>query len=292
MVNEDNSHNFAMKASIINKLSKVNVNSQCLLVDCGATSLIISDKSEFVRFDNNFDPSSHFIELADGSRTNNLVFGRGDASVILSEVNGQTHTVSLKDALCVPTYKQDIFSVQAATDEGVSVMFNPHDAELISQNGTIFEIEKKGKLYYLNNVKNNTTVTRSLKEWHIVLGHCNVRDILKLEEVVEGMKINNKNKFSGDTCVKGKMTQYRNRTPDKRATRNLDLVHCDLAGPIDPVAKGGFRYAISFVDYYSGIILVYFSVSFKRELSLGVETNLIVVTNSTIYFCIYYYVLC
>ena len=54
------------------------------------------------------------------------------------------------------------------------------------------------------------------------------------------------------------MAQFRNRVPDKRAERSLDLVHCDLAGPIDPVAKDGFRYTLSFVDDYSGIIMVYF----------------------------------
>ena len=36
------------------------------------------------------------------------------------------------------------------------------------------------------------------------------------------------------------------------------MVHCDLAGPIDPVAKDGFTYTLSFVDNYSGIIMVYF----------------------------------
>ena len=52
--------------------------------------------------------------------------------------------------------------------------------------------------------------------------------------------------------------EFRNRKPDQRATDSLDLVHCDLAGPIDPVARDGFRYALSFVDDYTGIIMVYF----------------------------------
>jgi hypothetical protein len=38
----------------------------------------------------------------------------------------------------------------------------------------------------------------------------------------------------------------------------LDFVHCDLAGPIEPVAKDGFRYALSFVDDYTGINMIYF----------------------------------
>ena len=54
------------------------------------------------------------------------------------------------------------------------------------------------------------------------------------------------------------MTQYRNRNADKKSKSILDLVHCDLAGPIDPVARENFRYTVSFVDDFSGLITVYF----------------------------------
>ncbi len=49
----------------------------------------------------------------------------------------------------------------------------------------------------------------------------------------------------------------RNRAPDARAQNPLDLVHTDLTGPINVIAKDGFRYAISFTDDYSGYICVY-----------------------------------
>ena len=38
----------------------------------------------------------------------------------------------------------------------------------------------------------------------------------------------------------------------------LELVHCDLAGPIDRIAREGFRYALAFADDYLGIIMIYF----------------------------------
>ena len=34
--------------------------------------------------------------------------------------------------------------------------------------------------------------------------------------------------------------------------------HSDLAGPINPTAKDGFRFAMTFTDDYSGAIFVYF----------------------------------
>ena len=59
-------------------------------------------------------------------------------------------------------------------------------------------------------------------------------------------------------CTQGKMTQNRSRVPDGKATALLELVHSDLAGPMNPVAKDGFKYSLSFVDDYSGVIFVYF----------------------------------
>ena len=74
----------------------------------------------------------------------------------------------------------------------------------------------------------------------------------KLEGVVEGIKITDKGDFRFDVCVMGKMSQHRSREPDERATCSLELVHCDLAGTVDPTVKDCVRYALSFVDDYSG----------------------------------------
>ena len=252
----ENEHSFAFKVGI--DVCNNVVRKHSLLVDCGATTHIISDQSKFVNFDDSFNPDNHLIELADGSRTNGIASGRGNASVVLYDVNGTSHDIILENALYVPSYDQDIFSVQAATDKGATVMFTPDCAKLKAHNGTAFNIEKDGRLYFLNNTVPSNTSSRTVEEWHKVLGQCNVKDVLKLENVVNGMKITNKNVFDCDACIIGKMSQYRSRKPDKRATRPLEFVHCDLAGPVTPVAKDGFKYAISFVDDYSGAIFVYF----------------------------------
>ena len=54
-------------------------------MDCGATAHIINDGSKFVKFDDEFDSDNHFIELADGSRTNSIVEGRGKAQVFIHD---------------------------------------------------------------------------------------------------------------------------------------------------------------------------------------------------------------
>lgn len=64
------SHNFAFKASCSKPSPICN---DTLLVDCVATIHITTDKSKFVKFDEEFKPTSHTIELADGSRTTGIV---------------------------------------------------------------------------------------------------------------------------------------------------------------------------------------------------------------------------
>ena len=129
----------------------------------------------------------------------------------------------------------------------------------MTPDGTVFNIQKKGKLYYLFNICTNTHECRkSLYKWHKKLGHCNARDILKLENCVSDMKITDKQRFDCETCALGKMNAFRNHNADSRAKKCLDTVFWDVAGPIDPISKVDFRYAVSFLDDFSGINSVYF----------------------------------
>ena len=226
-----------------------------LLVDCGATTHIINDESKFIRFENDFNSSVHFIELADGSRHNDIALKRGDANVVLHDNLGNEHNVTLSDALYVPSFSQNIFSVQAASKNGASISFHPDKAVLSAGDGTKFDIYKKGRLYYLYSVKSKQC---DLKMWHEILGHCNMKDTLKLESVVNGMSISNKGELSEcDVCTLGKMINTRSREPDARAKSVLQLVHADLAGPITPESHEGFKYVLAYTDDYSGVTYTY-----------------------------------
>ena len=48
------------------------------------------------------------------------------------------------------------------------------------------------------------------------------------------------------------------RDPHAGSTVPLQLVHTDLAGPVDPVSSEGFKYAVVFTNDYSGTSFVYF----------------------------------
>jgi len=255
---------FVFKVNECMYTDEVKGENKVLLVDCGATSHIITDKSKFTSFDESFRPETHYIELANGSRSNNVALKRGDVRVTLVDTDRKPVDVTLQGALYIPSYPQDIFSVQAATGRGSSVTFKPDSANLVYGDGTMFDIEKHGRLYYLRygeckTEHDNVKYACDLNEWHRILGHCNIEDVKQLETLVDGMKVVGKSKPEGcDVCVLGKMTQGRSREPRSRSSVPLELVHTDLAGPVDPVSNEGFRYAQLFTDDYTGTMFVYF----------------------------------
>src|SRR4029434_1046951 len=104
-------------------------------------------------------------------------------------------------------------------------------------------------------------VCHDMHTWHEILGHCNYEDVKRLQGVVKGMEIKGGAvglDQSCDVCTQGKFTQTRNREPDRKAKKPLELVHTDLAGPMRTPSIEGHRYAQSFTDDYSGTMLVYF----------------------------------
>ena len=281
---QDKGQTFVFKIS--QQLLPDNIKVNGLMVDCGATSHIITEESKFTRFDKTFNPQQHFMELADGTRENNVALKRGDAEVMLRDLKGRDVMVTLKRALFIPSYPQSILSVEAATAEGAKVVFQKGKNELTTKDGTVFSIKELERLYYIEMVNNNdkcvddsvhnimssdnVNLTCDVKTWHEILGHCNIDDVLKLPDVVVGMKITGETKVDCNVCTEGKFTNSRSRKADAKASMPLELVHTDLAGPIEPISQDGHKYAISFTDDFSGAVSVYF-LKKKSDATLATE---------------------
>lgn len=131
--------------------------------------------------------------------------------------------------------------MKSATTHGCKIHFSDADNELIAPNGTVFPIFQEDRLYYLFKTAVNSKRSELLQTWHRIFGHCNTTDITKMEKVFQGMKIRDDSKFECETCVLVKQPDSRNHKPDVRATEPFELVHTDLAGPLDPIAKKWFQ---------------------------------------------------
>ena len=91
-----------------------------------------------------------------------MALKRGDVEITIMDTTGNRVDVTMKNALYIPTYPQNIFSVQAATERGAPVSFNPDSAELVYKDGTKFNIEKHGRLYYLSTFNKNDSDSDSV----------------------------------------------------------------------------------------------------------------------------------
>lgn len=106
-------------------------NKKGLMVDCGASAHMINDATKFKTVDKSFKPEDHMIELADGSKVSGMAKMRGDAEVYLLDSKGRHVKTRPKQALYMPSFPQNIFSVKAATANGAEVHFKDGDDWLV-----------------------------------------------------------------------------------------------------------------------------------------------------------------
>lgn len=81
-----------------------------------------------------------------------------------------------------PFFSQDIFSVKAATSQGVTVIFKEDQNRLVHKNGVTFDIQVYDRLVYLSTVTDDVDQYHGcydVQTWHEILGHCNYEDVLK-----------------------------------------------------------------------------------------------------------------
>ena len=234
-------------------------NTQGILIDTGASCHIICNKGYFQAFDEDFVPSKNYLEMADGSRRNDLILGKGNATIPLYDESGISRNLVLKNALYVPSFKKNIMSLHNAVQDGVKFNFNsPGKEHMTTKNGVTFKIHTSGHLYVVNAVISKSPVTKSAQDWHRILGHCNYRDILNLPPAVTNMKIKGSApKDLCETCIIAKFDQYFSREPQEKCTTPFQSVHIDLSGPHSDENLGDFKFIFGAVCEYSGYLSVY-----------------------------------
>ena len=186
-------YTFTVDLSHANTITNADAVEGKLLVDCGATCHIVNNADNFVSFDSSFDPSKHYIQLADGRRSNELATAKGIAEFHLLDSNQNPQKIQLTNALLAPKFPISLFSVRAATDSGAEISFTKDTASLTSDNAA-FSIIRQGQLYFLPTCGNNsdsTMTVRTLGQWHEALGHMNHDDILRLQHATRRMTVRN-----------------------------------------------------------------------------------------------------
>ena len=97
--------------------------------------------------------------------------------------------------------------------------------------------------------------------WHERFGHINLKYLQKLQKnsMVEGLPVIKATTGIFKGCVIRKHPEHKfDRGKANRATRILGLIHSDISGPMHVTSMNGSKYLLTFIDYFSRYIWVFF----------------------------------
>jgi hypothetical protein len=225
--------------------------------DTGATVHISPNKNDF------FNLRSITLCPVKGIGGSSIsAIGRGDIRLCIEGVD-----LILKDALYIPASTVHLISVSSFTRKSrVRITFSDdEDGCWITDKSMGALIAHRTltmrNLYALN--LNGAKVERAysamytpnLETWHRHLGHANYQAVM---DMVQNGTINgappsllSHTPPKCDACVLGKQTQspiHKWRREENKATRQLEIIWVDLAGPQDVESRTGNHYIMNIVD--------------------------------------------
>lgn len=169
--------------------------------------------------------------------------------------------MELTDVKAVSSLKQGLVSVARLTDQGYKIIFDKTGANIILKNQIVSRVPRIGNLYTIkmNKTERNMNTEQSLLTkldpviWHQRLGHTGEKKMKQLKEKIGEISLPD----YCDSCKRGKLKQGPFHQSESRASRPLELVHIDLAGPHPITGYDGSHYFMVFVDDFSRYIVVY-----------------------------------
>ncbi|KAJ9564284.1 hypothetical protein OSB04_000250 [Centaurea solstitialis] len=166
----------------------------------------------------------------------------GEGTPLIAEAVG-SYSLSLPSGLVLELdnfFKDNIFYFKATPVDGL------YTVNLKDNNSEIYHISKRSK-----DIEDQTYL------WHCRLGHINKK---RVELLLKGGFLGNfdyKPFDNCESCLSGKMTKQPFNSENERATDLLEIIHTDVCGPFSHVARGGYRYFITFTDDFSRYGYVY-----------------------------------
>ncbi|CAN0875011.1 Retrovirus-related Pol polyprotein from transposon TNT 1-94 [Linum grandiflorum] len=173
--------------------------------------------------------------------------------------------LELNNCYYVPALTKNIISGSVLDSEGYSILIGNNCCS-INKNGVFYaNAVLMNDLYYLDlsrsvyniNTKKQKTNSQSTYLWHCRLGHISLQRMKQLRLVGVSTSFSCESFDTCEACLMGKMTRSPFPGQGQRANDLLDLIHTDVCGPMSSMARGGFRYFITFTDDLSRYGYIY-----------------------------------
>lgn len=189
--------------------------------------------------------------------------GVGEIKVV-SLLEDREIECNIKNVLFIPNSRKKLLSVKKLDAANIEVIFDDSKFKLLHKN-EIIGIGFIKNLYDISfevqfNESGNVEVeNKNAKLWHKRFGHICTRNLEKLvkNKLVIGIEDLKTNKVEFcDSCARNKLTRSKFGIRTK-AKRLLEIIHTDVAGPINPISHDGCKYFVTFIDDYSNFVYVY-----------------------------------
>ncbi|KAJ9541861.1 hypothetical protein OSB04_028367 [Centaurea solstitialis] len=209
----------------------------------------------------------------------------GEGTPLIAETVG-SYSLSLPSGLVlelencyyIPNMIKNVLSFDLLVDQGFYYKYDYKMISVFKNNIFYFKATPVNGLYTVNLQDNSSEIYHISKRskdiedqtylWHCRLGNINKKRVeLLLKRGFLGT-FDYKPFDNCESCLSGKMTKQPFNKENERATDLLEIIHTDVCGPFSHVARGGYRYFITFTDDFSRYGYVYLmrhkSESFER----------------------------
>jgi transposase InsO family protein len=225
------------------------------MLDSRATHHITPHRSDF----SSYTPAKGSVCLGDKSAQDQI----GVGSVVIKSPQGCT--ITLSHVLHVLDVQTRFISIGALTGKGAKVQFLEDGFKIALNGRTIVIGYLEGHLYWLNSssvsLNSHIKSAPTLHTWHQRMGHMS-HVALKNHgpKAVTGLDLDVSSMAIPTTChgcETGKSTCKPFPGSAKTTSRILEVVHSDLAGPMQVKSIQGSLYTATFIDDYSRHVVVY-----------------------------------
>lgn len=195
-----------------------------------------------------------------------------------SKLTLKDETIEMNDVLHIPNMSANLLSVYKVVCKGNTVLFNEDGCKIFNKNKKlIYSCKPQNGVYKLTSDIEKCMLAnsneQSLVTWHRRFGHVSYHTMLKLQASVIGLAIQGDKKDiqKCEICPLGKQHRVPFKTSNTRATKNLQLIHSDLCGPMEKKSIGGGRYMLTFTDDFSRKLFVYFLAEKSKVVDTFIE---------------------
>jgi len=227
------------------------------MIDSSATHHITPYASDF----------SFYSKIRGAVRLGNksTVAQEGTGSVTIKTSEG--YTITLSNVLHVPMVNTYFIAVSTLEIKGSEIIFASGRAKILIGGKTIISGVRDQKLYWLDaapianlNLHVGSTPA-SLHIWHQCMGHIS-HSALKAHglKALKGLDIDNTTVAPAvcHGCELGKSTHQPFPRSTKKSSRILEIVHSNLAGPMQSKSIQGSKYTATFIDDFLHHAVVYY----------------------------------